>query len=133
MSGSGASGTHVRQGVAGAYPNALVPVFLLVPVLRQSLLDLYGGSREAQVLKSLLSSGPLTLSALCRLCSASERAVRRDGRTGWIRAILLRYWDSGIVVEKDLGNRITYELSTMSSAVALLRELRKVAALEAHL
>ena len=123
----------MRQGVAGAYPNALVPVFLLVPVLRQSLLDLYGGSREAQVLKSLLSSGPLTLSALCRLCSASERAVRRDGRTGWIRAILLRYWDSGIVVEKDLGNRITYELSTMSSAVALLRELRKVAALEAHL
>lgn len=130
MSESGASGPLLERAIDGTYPNALVPVFLLGPVLRQALLDLYGGSREAQILDALLSSGPLTLSALCRICSASERAVRREGRTGWIRAILLRYRDSGIVVERDLGNRITYELAATSSAVGLLRELRRARAVE---
>ena len=57
---------------------------------------------------------------------ASERAIRNEPGGGWLRAILLRYRDAGIVLEKDLGNRITYELVESSPAVALLRELQNL-------
>ena len=132
MNDSGASGSPQDRALVETFPTALVPVFLLGPVLGQSLFELYGRSREAQVLEALLSSGPLTLSALCRLCSASERAVRKEGRTGWIRVILQRYRDSGVVIEKDMGNRMTYELAATSTAVSLLRELRRAQAAQSR-
>jgi hypothetical protein len=87
---------------------------------------LYGGSRETKVLQALLLSGPLSLAGLSRRCMASERAIRNDPRGGWIRAILIRYRDAGLVLERDLGNRITYELVESSPAVVLLRELRNL-------
>ena len=118
--------------MVGSTGRVFVPIYLFGPTLCDSLQLLYGQSREAKVLDALLSSGPLTLSGLCLLCSASERAVRKEGRTGWIRAILLRYRDSGIVVEKDWGNRITYELAADSSAVSLLRDLRRAPAPQVH-
>jgi hypothetical protein len=102
----------------------LVPTYLLGPTLRSSIAALYGGSREARVIHALLSSGPLTLAEICRRCLASERAIRNDGRTGWIRAILNRYREAGILTERDTGNRITYELVESAPAVVLLRELQ---------
>ena len=104
----------------------LVPTFLLGPTLRSSLQLLYGGSRENRVIKALLSSGPVSLTEISRRCMASERSIRSEPKGGWIRAILLRYRDVGIVLEKDFGNRITYELVESSPAVSLLRELQNL-------
>ena len=132
MSEKGASKSLLKQAVEEPHANVLIPVFLLGPLLRQSLQDLYGGSREARVLDALLTSGPLTLSGLCRQCSASERAVRMGGHTGWLRAILLRYCELGVVVERDMGNRITYELVASSATVSLLRELKISPAFQPH-
>ena len=103
---------------------AFVPLYLLGPTLREVLDSLYGGSREALVLRALQSAGPVTLSAITRRCSASERAVRNDRKTGWIRAILARYREAGLVIEKNWGNRITFQLDESAPAVALLRELQ---------
>ncbi|HEV2138528.1 MAG TPA: hypothetical protein VGR53_06770 [Nitrososphaerales archaeon] len=105
---------------------AFVPIYLLGPMLRETLHILYGKSREAMVLSALLASGPLTLSALARACLAGERAIGNAGKAGWIRAILQRYRDAGILIERNRGNRITYELVESAPTVALLRELQRV-------
>ena len=103
-----------------------VPLYLLGPGLRDAIDSLYGQSREARVLDTFLTSrGPVTLSCIARLCSAGERSIRNDGRGGWLRALLVRYRDCGVLVEKASGNRITYELNEASPAVALLREMRR--------
>jgi hypothetical protein len=104
---------------------AFVPIILFIPSLRRAWHVLYGHSRETMVLSALLAIGPATLSPLAVACSASERAIRRNGREGWIRAILDRYRDAGILKERDYGNRITYELVESAPEVALLRELNR--------
>lgn len=109
---------------------ALIPTFVFGPTLRDALVILYGSSREARVLSALLAAGPLTLSDLARRCGASEHAIRAD-RAGWIRAIVVRYRDFGIVTEEDRGNKITYELVESTIAVALLRELDRAESVRA--
>jgi hypothetical protein len=104
---------------------AFLPIILFAPSLRRAWRILYGHSRETVVLEALLTLGPTTLSRLAMECSASERAIRRDGRVGWIRAILERYRAAGILREQDHGNRITYELVESAPEVALLRELQR--------
>lgn len=73
-----------------------------------------------------MSSGaPVTLSGIARFSSAGERAIRRDGKGGWLRSLLARYRDCGIMIEKAKGNRVTYELNEASPAVALLRDMHR--------
>lgn len=111
---------------------SFAPVILLGPALRRVWGTLYGGSRESMVINALLSEKRLSLSRLARTCGASERAVRREDRcggstrVGWMRAILDRYRDAGVVVESDRGNSITFELNEASPVVALLREIRRI-------
>ena len=69
----------------------------------------------------------MTLTAISRACSASERAIRSDGKTGWVRSILSRYRDAGLVTERDFGNRITYQLVETALPVTLLREMERLA------
>lgn len=121
-----------RTGVErdSLFRHALAPVIMLGPTLSSVWATLYGCSRETTVLNAFLVHGRLSLSALARACGASERAVRRADRcgggagTGWLRGILDRYRDAGLLIEKDRGNSITYELNDASPTVALLRELR---------
>ena len=113
-----------EEGSAG---RLLVPVYLLGPGLREAIETLYGRSREMTILRALRGKGPMTLTAISRACSASERAIRKDGKTGWVRSILSRYKDAGLVTERDFGNRITYQLVETAPPVMLLREMERLA------
>ena len=113
----------------GDLGSVLVPIYLFGPTLREILDSLFGRSREALVLHALLAEGPVTLTAITRYCSAGERAIRNNQKTGWIRAILSRYRDAGLVIEKNWGNRITFQLEESAPAVAFLRELKRQSAL----
>jgi hypothetical protein len=113
------------------FGRAFAPVILMGPALRGVWGALYGGSRESKVLNALLADGPLTLSALATRCGASERSVRRPSlpggeREGWLRAVVERYRDAGIVTERRGGCMIVLQLNEMSPAVALLRAIRLV-------
>jgi hypothetical protein len=113
----------MEDGILG---KAFVPIILFSPSLRRAWRVLHGHSRETKVLEAILTLRPATLTGLATACHAGERAIRRDGRAGWIRAILERYRDAGILKERDHGNRVTYELVESAPEVALLRELQRV-------